>query len=93
MTNKTNDKEKNEKIITPDDKNTTQSGGFKYKSDKQGSELADNVSKAVQGDTKAAKEVYNQAKESVSSFEFNSCCSVKVSFNLKASVANCFNSP
>ncbi len=64
MTNKTNDKEKNEKIITPDDKNTTQSGGFKDKSDKQGSELADNVSKAVQGDTKAAKEVYNQAKES-----------------------------
>lgn len=31
---------------------------------KQESELADNVSKAVQGDTKAAKEVYNQAKES-----------------------------
>lgn len=65
MTEITNKKNDNEKIITPDDKDTTQSGGFnKDKSNKQGSELADNVGKAVQGDTKAAKDIYKQAKES-----------------------------
>lgn len=58
--NKTND---NEKIITPDDKNTTQSSGDKNKFDKPGSELADNIGKVVQGDTKAVKDVYKQAKE------------------------------
>ncbi|CAN5182411.1 hypothetical protein BH20ACI1_BH20ACI1_13410 [soil metagenome] len=59
MTDINNKKNDNEKIITPDDKATTQSGGNKDK----GNELADNVSKAVQGDTKAAKDIYKQAKE------------------------------
>lgn len=46
-----------------DQKNQTQSGGMKNQSDKQANELADKVSSAVQGDTKAAKDIYKQAKE------------------------------
>ncbi len=50
--------------MTDSTNNKKDTSGNKTQTGKPESELADNVSKAVQGDTKAAKEVYQQAKES-----------------------------
>ncbi len=57
---------KNEKDSAVENKNPAQNSGTKDQSGKQENKFADKVSDAVQGDTKAAKEVYNQAKEATS---------------------------
>lgn len=61
--NDTDKKKDNGKDSMADNKNLNQSGGIKDQPDKQESKLTDKVSDAMHGDTKAAKDVYNQAKE------------------------------
>ena len=63
MMDSTDNKKNNEKNKTDDKSNLTQSGGIKDQNDKPESRFADKVGSAVQGDTKAAKDIYNQAKE------------------------------
>lgn len=64
MTDSKDTKNFDQKDKTADKKNLTQSGGIKDQPDKQNSELADKVGSAVQGDAKAAKDIYKQAKDS-----------------------------
>ena len=59
-TNKKNDDEKGGAV---DNKSSAQNTETKDQSGKQENKFADKVSDAVQGDTKAAKDIYNQAKE------------------------------
>ncbi|MEO8072385.1 MAG: hypothetical protein ABI891_08605 [Acidobacteriota bacterium] len=63
MADLANSKKENEVSSSGDKTKTTQNSGNDNRTDQQKSELADKVGDAVRGDTKAAKDIYDDAKK------------------------------
>lgn len=63
MTDSTENKINGERDKSDGKVDLTQSGGIKDRNEKPESKIADKVNSAIQGDTKAVKDIYRQAKE------------------------------